>query len=407
MVVRWRPAAGSHRGRRMHGIVSEIRRLAGEGFPVRAERIEILDSPADFYERLLQSVASSRSRISLSSLYLGTGSLERSLAESLRKVISNHGDLSVNVVLDYHRGQRRDRQGECSMSVLSKLATCFPAQFKVHLFRVPQWRWIHDAVVRWPRWKELVGVQHAKLYVFDDTVIISGANLSNDYFVNRQDRYYVIRDAALADFSHDLVARFARWSHRLQHDGLSLSRPLEPPSTIDVQPDKRTSAKRDEGSMGPTDTFVFPTIQLDVAGVRLDHELLTQIVSGNLSPSDGMHHLTLASGYLNLTPDFQEMLANFPGTVSLVTASPMANGFYGAAGVSRFIPDAYAVVVNELLARMPPNKCEIFEYERTGWTYHQKGLWLHPSPTAPPALTVSKQNHSLRVTPHPALDVII
>lgn len=71
-----------------------------------------------------------------------------------------------------------------------------------------------------------------------------------------------------------------------------------------------------------------------------------------------------------------------------MTASPMANGFYGAAGVSRFIPDAYAVVVNELLARMPPNKCEIFEYERTGWTYHQKGLWLHPSPTAPPALTV-------------------
>lgn len=66
---------------------------------------------------------------------------------------------------------------------------------------------------------------------------------------------------------------------------------------------------------GPTDTFVFPTIQLDVAGVRLDHELLTQIVSGNLSPSDGMHHLTLASGYLNLTPDFQEMLANFPGAV--------------------------------------------------------------------------------------------
>lgn len=55
MVVRWRPAAGSHRGRRMHGIVSEIRRLAGEGFPVRAERIEILDSPADFYERLLVS----------------------------------------------------------------------------------------------------------------------------------------------------------------------------------------------------------------------------------------------------------------------------------------------------------------------------------------------------------------
>ena len=43
-----------------------------------------------------------------------------------------------------------------------------------------------DAV---PPLNETVGLQHMKLYLYDDTVLISGANLSEDYFVNRQDRF--------------------------------------------------------------------------------------------------------------------------------------------------------------------------------------------------------------------------
>ena len=32
----------------------------------------------------------------------------------------------------------------------------------------------------------IIGLQHCKIYIFDDSVIISGANLSHDYFTNRQ-----------------------------------------------------------------------------------------------------------------------------------------------------------------------------------------------------------------------------
>lgn len=42
------------------------------------------------------------------------------------------------------------------------------------------------------RWNEVVGVQHMKIYVFDDQLILSGANLSNTYFTDRQDRYLVL-----------------------------------------------------------------------------------------------------------------------------------------------------------------------------------------------------------------------
>ena len=46
-----------------------------------------------------------------------------------------------------------------------------------------------------PRMSEVVGVAHIKAYAFDNSVLLSGANLSNTYFSMRQDRYYVFHDA--------------------------------------------------------------------------------------------------------------------------------------------------------------------------------------------------------------------
>jgi hypothetical protein len=45
-----------------------------------------------------------------------------------------------------------------------------------------------------------------KAYVFDDTLIMSGANLSHDYFTNRQDRAMKFaRSSHLANFYHDII----------------------------------------------------------------------------------------------------------------------------------------------------------------------------------------------------------
>ena len=63
------------------------------------------------------------------------------------------------------------------------------------------------------RYNELLHTFHLKAYAFDDTVIMSGANLSNDYFTDRQDRYWVFRCRALADFYHELVDALRAASH--------------------------------------------------------------------------------------------------------------------------------------------------------------------------------------------------
>lgn len=62
-----------------------------------------------------------------------------------------------------------------------------------------------------------------KLYIFDDLLVISGANLSNDYFTNRQDRYYVIRDKKLTDFYCGLVKKVQSFSLQLdKNDNVKL-----------------------------------------------------------------------------------------------------------------------------------------------------------------------------------------
>ncbi|KAK2078665.1 hypothetical protein QBZ16_003505 [Prototheca wickerhamii] len=44
-----------------------------------------------------------------------------------------------------------------------------------------------------PRVREIMGVQHIKAFVFDDDVIITGANISSTYLSTRQDRYLIFR----------------------------------------------------------------------------------------------------------------------------------------------------------------------------------------------------------------------
>lgn len=51
--------------------------------PVKGESIEVLETPSQFYDVLLQGVRNARSRVMIASLYIGTGTLEQELVGSL------------------------------------------------------------------------------------------------------------------------------------------------------------------------------------------------------------------------------------------------------------------------------------------------------------------------------------
>eukprot|EP00963_Diacronema_lutheri_P008423 scaffold752_cov322-Pavlova_lutheri.AAC.20 len=97
--------------------------------------------------------------------------------------------------------------------------------------------------------------------------------------------------------------------------------------------------------------------------------------------------LRMASAYLNLAKPYEECMekAVQDGVdLSFLTASPQANGFYGAKGPAGYIPRAYSILEERLYQRL---KCRIWEYNRPGWQFHGKGLWYTPPNEKDPVLT--------------------
>lgn len=178
-------------------------------FALNASCVRVLSKPHEFYEEIIHNCREATQRITLVSLYLGNGRLERKIVETLKE--NNHfksGRLEVNVLLDYHRGSRLS---DNSRTLLRPLLEEDDANCTVSLYHTPLLRGLAKKIVP-NRWNELCGLQHMKLYIFDDTLIISGANLSNDYFTNRQDRYFVINNKSICDFYCGLVHKVQQFS---------------------------------------------------------------------------------------------------------------------------------------------------------------------------------------------------
>jgi hypothetical protein len=154
---------------------------------------------------------------------------------------------------------------------------------------------------------------HAKVYLWDDTVLVTGANLSENYFTDRQDRYLVVRSRGLADFMAKYVDVIAAMSSKLRVDGIT-----EHPYRTDRTKFEAKAVKRLNKLLAPRledyavgssipaaeyttdgipDTVICPLVQAGSWGVRRDEnateELLTALESGSTT--------WLATGYFNLT----------------------------------------------------------------------------------------------------------
>lgn len=82
---------------------------------------------------------------------------------------------------------------------------------------------------------------------------------------------------------------------------------------------------------------------------------------------------------------FERALARSPSlNLDILTASPKANGFYGAKGLSGFVPTAYSLVMARVWQKLcntswsgRRNSAErqVLEYCRDNWQFHAKGIW--------------------------------
>ena len=76
------------------------------GFRVDGSQIRIIHQPEQFYQELLDRIGSSKSRIVMAALYLGTGQMEKRLVERIGESLVRQEDLRVKILLDWCRGTR-------------------------------------------------------------------------------------------------------------------------------------------------------------------------------------------------------------------------------------------------------------------------------------------------------------
>ncbi|GAA6047529.1 hypothetical protein JCM3770_005792 [Rhodotorula araucariae] len=418
--------------------------LASAGLPAFATHgetgVRVLYEPKEFYQTLLDKIARARRRIFIASLYVGKE--EKELVSALHAALRANPALRVTLLVDYLRSTR-EHPGTSSTALLASLTAAFPDQVDLRLFHTPalygwQKRWVPK------RFNEGWGLQHMKVYGFDDDVIMSGANLSHDYFTNRADRYISFEaHAPLADFFASLVSTVASYSFRATASDTSSafpvptlswpssnavpSDPFAAPSPRTALADLRSHAHaslsallaswravapasraahlppallaaprafsrhpaRGAAALHPAfDTLLRPVLQM--APFALEHETRAVVpgifrAANALATAPGGARTTLdwTSGYFGLGDEYRRLA---------LRCEARANGFHGSRGVSRFVPPAYTYFSQRFFAevaahaaqkRLAEPRVEMSEWKREGWTYHAKGIWLAPSVSNP------------------------
>jgi CDP-diacylglycerol--glycerol-3-phosphate 3-phosphatidyltransferase len=262
------------------------------------------------------------------------------------------------------------------------------------------------------RIKEVMGVLHLKLYIFDNNVIISGANLSNDYFTNRQDRYILIQDCKeLADFFESLVDSISKFSFKATaNDKITYENNVHP--FLDKFDVYRRELGNDIKNVinsyyenynlktyknDSNCAYVFPLVQLNYCNIKTDQAVTNKffkLASENCE-------ICFTTGYFNLTNEYvRSIIKENKGKFKVLVSSPESNGFFKAKGLSGVIPLIYSCYEEDFFkySQLLYRDIKFFEYKRENWSYHAKGIWYYPfqNNQLPTMTLVGSSNYGFR-----------
>lgn len=175
-------------------LIDQLPRIAHQ-----PDNLETLLDAESFRKRLLSEIAQAKTRILLVALYLQDDAAGRCILDALYQAKQDNPDLDVKVLVDWHRAQRGligADKSDGNAALYREYAEKYP--HKIDVLGVPV------------RNREVFGVLHLKGFVFDDTVVYSGASLNDVYLAQneryRYDRYHVIHNKQLADCMADFIS---------------------------------------------------------------------------------------------------------------------------------------------------------------------------------------------------------
>ncbi|GAB5354733.1 hypothetical protein AAMO2058_000144800 [Amorphochlora amoebiformis] len=331
---------------------------ASQGLALDPSDVSFQYSPKEFYEGLIRGIKTAERRIVLSTLYLGDDDMSQDLLEELRNVLRARPRLKLTVIVDGNRNLRGPSGASANNTAVEKHGGNFSAlqtlvqeftphnQVSCYLFPSPPpshpltqltekfFQYFGGSLGG--RIRELRSVFHAKVYIFDDSVTLSGANLSKIYFTTRQDRY---------------VERLRKSVSKLFSLNIGTCQSSEYPCTC-----------------------VYPSVQVTWAQVTHEYETTLDLTKPFSENTLNTPCLFLAAGYLNPTRELEINLERWGDSAVVVGAAKSSNAWYGARGIAAWVPNLFQARAEALVQR----GINLRQWARREWTFHAKGLWLRP-----------------------------
>ena len=388
---------------RHHGTIAKFQgfvKSVTEEIPVDASNIQIITSPTNFYETLLKKIANAQRSIFLSTLYVGK--TEHGLVKAIEQSIERHPQLQVAILVDALRGTREHPSGYCAIDLFVPLLRRFSSdRIRLHAYHTPNLQGALKLILP-KRINEGWGLQHMKLYSFDNEIILSGANLSSDYFTNRQDRYIMFKSEQLVAWYRRLFDAVERLSYTispkepatfsLNWENKSTPEPSKSPKAFVEHAQKKLlpllKVNRNEQKQTTDQTVVYPLAQLSSlipSEQSTEHQVNCAMLDLLSDPTLDAKWVFTA-GYFNPAPPYASrlLLSDPSNKGTLITAHPHANGFFGSAGISGALPAAYTLLASSFLQRCRASgvNVDLREWQNgvvgqpAGWTYHAKGKAL-------------------------------
>jgi CDP-diacylglycerol--glycerol-3-phosphate 3-phosphatidyltransferase len=259
------------------------------------------------------------------------------------------------------------------------------------------------------------------------------ANLSNDYFTNRQDRYHVFSSKQITDYFSTLQSTVASLSFLLKPSdaaaGYELVWPDSNPAPSPLEEHKEFVSKStsllrdiissrqpkleksDNGASSEQDTSVFVLAQLSQLlrpDTSTELPAISHVLKTLSQPQYENSSWTFTAGYFNPAPSLTKLLLSTASrNNTVITASPYANGFYNSPGVSGLLPGAYTLLARRFVHAVYHSKhrsSTVLKEWRRGtvgepgaWTYHAKGLWVTlPNDSGPSISLIGSSNYTKR-----------
>lgn len=445
----------------INSTLSQLDSCAIPKFEMPSGAVQVLTSPSEFYALLKDKIAAAQKRIFLATLYIGRS--EHELINCLQTALRKNPELQVYILSDALRGTREAPVAACSASLMAPLVEEFgDSRVQLRMYHTPQLSGFKKKFIP-NRFNEGWGLQHMKLYGFDDEIILSGANLSNDYFTDRQDRYILFKSAPLTEYYFKIHQAVASLSYSVvpkllptQQVKKSLAGKIKAAvihTFVAKKPDATFSLEWTQGPYVPDPidspdlfiqnatkvlspllyskptptspdciTVVYPISQfsplLKPKDLSTEFPVISRVLS-MLSIND--FNWTFTAGYFNIHPDYKaKLLTSSPPNATVICAAPKANGFYESKGVSGLLPAAYSLLASHFLTDVEATKKErqrnshinVVEWERgtvntpDGWSFHAKGIWISEpesskdTPTNPCMTVVGSSNYTRRAYAH-------